>query len=245
MKHLKMPHGSVRPTVRKAWTQAEGSARLLLPEEEPGKLDLPSPFVKGRQCSVWGFLRPSLPWINLGGNNLLGLYSGHTKTRCEQIHPPIFTDILYGPGLPVILIFSMLVGCTVGSCLSSDRHFLTRKCLSLLLWEVGSSPRGRCALVCYLQPDGTHGKWGVGVEGGCDRHVTAPGAASPAPGVLDMLPKQNRNSRKLLKYRSCLWAWHGETLFFLERAPSHASSRGNSVSALLAFAVPCDSGSCH
>lgn len=85
----------------------------------------------------------------------------------------------------------------------------------------------------------------VDAEGGCDRDVTAPGAGSPAPGVLEMLSKQNRNSRKLLKFRSCLWAWHGETLLFLARAPSHMSSKGNSVSALLTFAVPRDSGSCH
>lgn len=84
----------------------------------------------------------------------------------------------------------------------------------------------------------------VGVEGGSDRDVTASGACSPAPGVLEMSSKWNKNSRKLLKFRSCLWAWHGDTLLFLARAPSHMSSRGNSVSALLTFAAPYDSGSC-
>lgn len=41
----------------------------------------------------------------------------------------------------------------------------------------------------------------VNVEEGCDRDVTAPGACSPAPGGLEMLSKQKRKSRKLLKFR--------------------------------------------
>ena len=85
----------------------------------------------------------------------------------------------------------------------------------------------------------------LGAEGGCDRYVTAPGAGSPAHGVLEMLSKRNRNSSELLKFRSCLWAWHGDTLLFLAGAPSRASSRGNSVTDLLAFGAPQDSGSCH
>lgn len=36
--------------------------------------------------------------------------------------------------------------------------FPCQKSLSSLLWEVGSSPHGRCAPVCYLNPDGTCGK---------------------------------------------------------------------------------------
>lgn len=173
------------------------------------------------------FLQPSLPWINLGGNNLLGLCNGRTKNRHEQIHPPLFTDVLYGLSPPVILIFSTFVGHMVKCCLSSERHFLTRRAFPHFFERWGPL-HVAAALWFVIYPLMGLMERNVGLEGGCERDVTAPGAGSPAPGVLEMLSKQNRNSRKLLKIRSCLWAWHGESLLFLARPPSHVSSRENS-----------------
>lgn len=153
-------HSTVRssPWFRRAWAQAEGSAHLLLPEKVLGEPDLPSPFVKG------------------GERGLLGFFSGHVSHGLIYgkiiswgftmvIQNPVWTNppthLHRHPSWPGsawdfnILHARRMHG---GMLPLLWQAFPCQKSLSSLLWEVGSSPHGRCAPVCYLNPDGTRGK---------------------------------------------------------------------------------------
>lgn len=158
-----MPHWSVRRMVQEGLSTGFRFSPSSAAVKEPGKPDLLNPFVKGKQCVgrvcfCFVFLCFFVsPMYSFSGKQSLGTLQQWDQNLAWTNSP---THLYRHPLWPKSACsFNVLHNCGThgGMLFSSGRHFLTRKCLSLLLWEAGRSPCGHCTSVCYLHPDGTHG----------------------------------------------------------------------------------------